>query len=160
MNRKVFWLGYLLALVAVVWILWRQRQEEVRETVERLRQGQPSSRDWPEASHRAQPLERTPAAGQRPVGKPAPVEKPAAAEKPAPTEKVAPDPGKGEEQADNLEVIVGIGPTYARRLQRAGIKTFGQLAALSADEVREKIDIQPWQGEVESWIEQARALRG
>ncbi|MFN2136877.1 MAG: helix-hairpin-helix domain-containing protein [Candidatus Promineifilaceae bacterium] len=33
--------------------------------------------------------------------------------------------------ADNLQAISGIGPTYARRLQEAGITTFGALAALA-----------------------------
>ncbi len=128
MNRKLFWLGYLLALVGVAWILWRQRQEEVRETLERLRRQSPAFREWPGESHRVQPIAQ------------------------------ATHRGRNEAESDNLQEISGIGPTYARRLEQAGIRTFRQLAALSADEIRERIKLQPWQGDVESWIEQARSL--
>lgn len=62
-------------------------------------------------------------------------------------------------QKDRLEVIEGIGPVYARRLNEAGIFSFAQLAELSAARVREIIKPEEWQKiEPESWIAQAIAL--
>jgi predicted flap endonuclease-1-like 5' DNA nuclease len=40
-------------------------------------------------------------------------------------------------KADDLEVIVGIGPVIARMLNQAGIFTFAELAALSVEDLRE-----------------------
>jgi hypothetical protein len=37
------------------------------------------------------------------------------------------------------------------------VRTFSQLAALSADQVRAIVGIQPWQANVSSWIAQAQA---
>lgn len=75
----------------------------------------------------------------RTVAKPMPPELPAAAETPAPeppvevraaapadaSEAVAPVVTPGE---DNLEVIAGLGPIYAKRLRELGVTTFAQLA--------------------------------
>lgn len=61
---------------------------------------------------------------------------------------------------DDLEVIHGIGPVYASRLQSAGIQTFAQLAELSPAQVRELIE--PLRSghmiEPEKWIAEARQL--
>ncbi len=62
-------------------------------------------------------------------------------------------------QKDRLEVIEGIGPVYAKRLNDAGIFSFAQLAELSAARVREIIKPEEWQKiEPESWIAQAKAF--
>lgn len=62
-------------------------------------------------------------------------------------------------QKDKLERISGIGPVFARRLNEAGIFSFAELAALTPDELRERMGLEPWQGTPESWIEQAAALK-
>ena len=48
----------------------------------------------------------------------------------------------------------------ARQAVEAGVRRFAQLAALSEDEIRERIGLKPFQGDVASWIEQARTLAG
>jgi nucleotidyltransferase/DNA polymerase involved in DNA repair len=59
---------------------------------------------------------------------------------------------------DDLTIIKGIGPTYARRLEAAGIHTFAQLAALTPEQIREKAGLSEWQGDPQEWLLQARAL--
>lgn len=59
---------------------------------------------------------------------------------------------------DDLTIINGIGPTYARRLEAAGIHTFAQLASLTPEQIREKAGLSEWQGDPEEWLLQARAL--
>lgn len=73
-----------------------------------------------------------------------------------PVRRPAAAPRRGQIEADPLQEIKGIGPVYAQRLQEAGIRTFRQLAALPADDVRAKVGLEPWQADVDSWIEQAR----
>ena len=139
MNRKVFWLGYVLAIGAVVWILWRQRQEEFEAAVQRWGERRPDISEWP-VVERVQEMVTTPQKQKQPAA----------------------NRGQGEqsatEDADDLKKINGIGPAFARRLNKAGIRNFRQLAALSEEEIRERMDLEPWQGDVESWIEQAQAL--
>lgn len=61
--------------------------------------------------------------------------------------------------ADRLQQINGIGNVFARRLNDAGIVTFAQLAALSAEEVRVLVRAEEWQAiDPASWIEQAQTL--
>ena len=60
--------------------------------------------------------------------------------------------------ADDLTQISGIGPTFARRLQAAGITTFAKMAALSPDYLREVSQAATWQADPEEWIAQANAL--
>jgi large subunit ribosomal protein L21 len=132
MNRKWFWFGYLLAIGVMAWIIWRQRQEEVEATLERLRKASPLGMDWPGQERAARVAE------ERVIKTPSPP--PAAA------------------TLDDLQQISGIGPTYARRLNEAGVTSFGELAALTPDEIRQRMDLPPWQGNVESWIEQAKSL--
>lgn len=144
MNRKLFWFGYLLAIVAIVWIIWRQRKEEIERRLEMMRQGGLFAQDW----MREQPAAP---AETKPVGREAP-------------EREQADEASGMQattpEADDLQAIGGIGPAFAERLKDAGITRYEQIAALSADEIREKINLDPWRGDVESWIEQARRLAG
>ena len=60
--------------------------------------------------------------------------------------------------ADDLTMISGIGPAFARRLNEAGITTYAQLAELTADEVRQRAELSAWQGDPEEWIAQAKSL--
>lgn len=57
---------------------------------------------------------------------------------------------------DDLEQIVGIGPATARVLNENGIKTFRQLAELSAGELEEIVGSSRW--DPSDWIEQANLL--
>lgn len=82
-------------------------------------------------------VESTPAAE-------APKARPTAAKKPA---------AKG----DDLTQIKGIGPTYAKRLQAAGITTFMAVAETPAAKLAEIAQLRDWQAaDSESWVEQAK----
>jgi len=61
---------------------------------------------------------------------------------------------------DDLTRIVGIGPTYAERLQDAGISTFSQIAALDAEEIAAVLGCPAARVERERLREQARELAG
>lgn len=62
-------------------------------------------------------------------------------------------------EKDDLEDIIGIGPAFARRLNKAGVVTFAELAALSPARIREIIAPAEWQKiEPEYWIEQSLKL--
>lgn len=63
--------------------------------------------------------------------------------------------------ADNLEVINGIGPTYARRLREAGVKTFSELTDQTPERLREITGLKAWQAaDPADWIAEARQLVG
>lgn len=60
---------------------------------------------------------------------------------------------------DPLEDIVGIGEIYARRLNKAGIYTFAQLASLSPERVEQIAEVEePQMIDAKSWIAQARGF--
>ncbi len=62
---------------------------------------------------------------------------------------------------DDLTRIVGIGPSYAARLQGAGLNSFSQLAAATSDQLAELLAVPDWRRpDFESWREQAAALAG
>ncbi len=66
-------------------------------------------------------------------------------------------PGDG----DDLTRVLGIGPTYAARLQSAGVHSFSQLAATTPDQLAALLDIADWRRpDFKSWLEQAAALAG
>jgi predicted flap endonuclease-1-like 5' DNA nuclease len=57
-----------------------------------------------------------------------------------------------------LEEINGIGPSYAKRLNAAGIMTFSDLAAVSEDRLREIIPTKGLRLDYAGWLKQARAF--
>ena len=59
---------------------------------------------------------------------------------------------------DDLTKIKGIGPTFAKRLQEAGITTYQALASLTADQIKEVTRVADWQGDPEQWIVAAKAM--
>lgn len=62
-------------------------------------------------------------------------------------------------ERDDLEVIVGIGPVIARKLNQAGIYTFDELGRLTADELRAKVgDIISRLADEDDILRQARQL--
>ena len=85
---------------------------------------------------------------QRRAGKPVARSRPPVKEYP-PAEEVA---------AGDLTVIRGIGPRMQQRLNQAGIFTYAQLAASSAEELGEAIGAMERLANVEDWIDQARDL--
>ncbi len=56
--------------------------------------------------------------------------------------------------SEAVDVIKGIGPTYAGRLSDAGIETVADLAAADAADVAERADVP--EGRLDDWIERAR----
>lgn len=69
----------------------------------------------------------------------------------APAGRVAPD---------DLEIINGIGPVFARRLQEAGVRTFAELAATSPERLLEIVRSSPGLADPDSWRAQAAQLMG
>lgn len=69
--------------------------------------------------------------------------------------------GKKVESArppDDLTQINGIGPTFARRLNEAGIYSFAALAAATPEQVREITKVANWQADPSDWIAAAQRL--
>lgn len=60
--------------------------------------------------------------------------------------------------AQDLTEIKGIGPTYARRLQAAGILTYADVAAADPEYLREVTRATGAQADPETWIAEARAM--
>ncbi len=82
-----------------------------------------------------------------------------------------PGPGRQEREADNaaanspdesssdhLTAIRGIGIATENRLYRAGIKSYGQLARATPEDVRKMLGKLAGGASVEDWIAQARNL--
>lgn len=59
---------------------------------------------------------------------------------------------------DDLEVIQGIGPTYARRLNKAGIFTYVDLTRATPERLKEIVATQGPTPNVDPWITQAEQL--
>ena len=68
-------------------------------------------------------------------------------------EPTLPEPGS----EDDLRAIQGVGPSMERRLHKAGIYHYAQLAAMTAENLRLAVVAEPFI-KVEGWIEQAREL--
>lgn len=60
-----------------------------------------------------------------------------------------------EEAAEDLREIDGIGPTYASRLEEAGINTFAALAKASPEKLQDVAKVRSY-AEAASWIEAAQ----
>ena len=63
---------------------------------------------------------------------------------------------KGKSQ---IEIVRGIGPTYARRLHEAGIRDLSDLAEQTAERVGEIVGLKTWQrADPQGWIDEAKEL--
>jgi predicted flap endonuclease-1-like 5' DNA nuclease len=60
--------------------------------------------------------------------------------------------------SDDLTAISGIGPTFARRLQDAGILTFRDLADSDEKRIKEVTGAAAWQANPQEWIVAARSM--
>lgn len=119
-DIHTFWLGFMLAGLAVAGLYWLLRRRQ--------------------------------AIAPRPLLLvPGPLPEVAVADMPAVE-------STGEEAADDLQAINGIGPVFARRLYEAGVTTYRQLAAQTPEQLRQLTHAQPWQADPADWIEQALAL--
>ena len=90
--------------------------------------------------------------------KPAPVPQPPA----APAPEVKPPAKPATKGGDDLTVIKGVGKVIEKKLHELGITSFGQIAAMTPDEVHKVNEAIEFPGRVEreKWIEQARELTG
>ena len=60
---------------------------------------------------------------------------------------------------NQLQLIRGIGPTYARRLNEFGIQTFTDLAECQPDQIASIIKKKEWQAvNIQDWLDEAKAL--
>ncbi len=66
----------------------------------------------------------------------------------------------GENKADDLTVIRGIGIVTQNQLYKAGIKTYAALASARPEELRKALGNLAGGAQVEEWIAQARELAG
>lgn len=76
----------------------------------------------------------------------------------AKTEDAETASSEAKDEEDNLEVILGIGEVFNRRLLESGITTFEALAALSPAEIAEKTGIPQDRIERDDWLSQAKEL--
>ena len=68
--------------------------------------------------------------------------------------------GEAGKSSGSLIDINGIGPSYAARLEAAGIATIGDLANASAEDIASKMDVIGGSSAIEDWIAQAKGMRG
>jgi predicted flap endonuclease-1-like 5' DNA nuclease len=61
-------------------------------------------------------------------------------------------------EPDDLTTIKGIGPTFNRRLQEAGVTSFAHLAALTPERARELSGATNWQADTAEWVVEAKKL--
>ncbi|MGB5058644.1 MAG: helix-hairpin-helix domain-containing protein [Candidatus Promineifilaceae bacterium] len=65
---------------------------------------------------------------------------------------------KPSPKRDDLTLINGIGPTFARRLYDGGIDTFAKLAAAQPEEVKAVAKLAAWQADPATWIAAAKEM--
>ncbi len=65
---------------------------------------------------------------------------------------------KPSPKRDDLTLINGIGPTFARRLYDGGIDTFAKLAAAQPEEVKALAKLAVWQADPATWIAAAKEM--
>ncbi|SIN93517.1 50S ribosomal protein L21 [Vannielia litorea] len=80
----------------------------------------------------------------------------------AEAKKAAPAKAAKAEGGDDLKQLSGVGPALEKKLHEAGVTTFAQIAAWSADDVAEMDEKLSFKGRIEreGWIEQAKELAG
>lgn len=82
------------------------------------------------------------------------------AEKKAEEKKAAPKKAAKAEGGDDLKELSGVGPALEKKLQEAGVTTFAQIAAWTADDIAEMDEKLSFKGRIEreGWVEQAKEL--
>ena len=119
------------------------------------------AKKMPKSTAKAKPLSKA----KPEITKPKAVTKPAAAKtetnKPAAEKKVtAPKKASITSKPDDLSKIKGIGPVIQKQLIAAGIDSFAEIAAMSADQAQKLDDQLQLKGRIvrENWVSQASAL--
>jgi predicted flap endonuclease-1-like 5' DNA nuclease len=139
-RRSTFFLGFLIAsLVAlIIWYYQKSTSAEdgALDVLDRYQKSQLRVRDL-EEQLTATPNDRTKDANGRKDN--------LNATSPA------------EQEADDLQQIPGIGPTFASRLAEDGITTYSRLSQMTADELRAIVGNR---ADVEQWIADAAGLTG
>jgi predicted flap endonuclease-1-like 5' DNA nuclease len=139
-RRSTFFLGFLIAsLVAlIIWYYQKSTSAEdgALDILDRYQKSQLRVRDL-EEQLTATPNDRTKDANGRKDN--------LNATSPA------------EQEADDLQQIPGIGPTFASRLAEDGITTYSRLSLMTADELRAIVGNR---ADVEQWIADAAGLTG
>ncbi|MFN3207943.1 MAG: 50S ribosomal protein L21 [Roseovarius sp.] len=83
------------------------------------------------------------------------------AEKKAEEKKAAPKKAaKADDKGDDLKQLSGVGPALEKKLHEAGVTTFAQIAAWTADDIAEMDEKLSFKGRIEreGWVEQAKEL--
>ena len=82
------------------------------------------------------------------------------AEKQAEEKKAAPKKAAKAETGDDLKELSGVGPALEKKLHEAGVTTFAQIAAWTADDIAEMDEKLSFKGRIEreGWVEQAKQL--
>ncbi len=82
------------------------------------------------------------------------------AEKKAEEKKAAPKKAAKAEGGDDLKELSGVGPALEKKLHEAGVTTFAQIAAWTADDIAEMDEKLSFKGRIEreGWVEQAKEL--
>jgi large subunit ribosomal protein L21 len=65
-----------------------------------------------------------------------------------------------EGPADDLKLISGVGPVLEKKLNALGVTTFGQVAAMTRDDIENLDDALSFKGRIDrdNWLEQAAEL--
>ncbi len=92
--------------------------------------------------------------------KPAKKAEPKAEKKAAPKKAAPKKEAKADAGADDLKTLSGVGPALEKKLHAAGVTTFAQVAAWTADDVAAMDEKLSFKGRIEreGWIEQAKKL--
>ncbi|WP_306110432.1 MULTISPECIES: 50S ribosomal protein L21 [Roseovarius] len=82
------------------------------------------------------------------------------AEKKVEEKKAAPKKAAKAEGGDDLKELSGVGPALEKKLQEAGVTTFAQIAAWTADDIAEMDEKLSFKGRIEreGWVAQAKEL--
>lgn len=179
---QMFWyllIAFLLGL-ALGWILWghlRSRISELESEIARLRGEADRLKAELDACGRARAeverrLREAEAALASTRARATAVPQPAtslisapATKAPAPKKPTAPKKAAAPKVAapvkpDNLRRMIGIGPVNEKKLNGLGIRTFAQIAAWTAADIKRVEAVLEFDGRIdrERWIEQARLL--
>ncbi|MCV0428504.1 MAG: 50S ribosomal protein L21 [Roseibium sp.] len=97
--------------------------------------------------------------GAKPAKKAAPKK---AAPKAEETKEEAPAAAEAAEGGDDLKKLDGAGPAAVKKLNEAGLTTFAQIAAMTADDIARVEEEAGLKGKFErgNWVEQAKELAG
>lgn len=97
---------------------------------------------------------------KKPAKKAAPKKEAKKAEPKAEAKKAAPKKPAKAAGSDDLKELSGVGPALEKKLHEAGVTTFAQIAAWTADDIADMDEKLSFKGRIEreGWVEQAKKL--